>query len=235
MHKCASCDAVFCTFEDCDMHMYELNHWAVCETCNRVFRTQQALAVHMQENAHYKCYCERCDRIFNDNQVYRAHLQSKNHRSSTSKCLFCESTFVTASAVTNHIESSSCRNAPLMNRDAVLRLVRARDPTGSPQVSRRGPPPHPNAMDSFNGQKWECCLCHRQFNNSPALKQHLLSPAHRGRDYRCPNQSKCARQFTSMSSLFNHLESHSCGYMPRSEVQAYLMQVLAGKEMFHRR
>lgn len=72
---------------------------------------------------------------------------------------------------------------------------------------------------SWNGYQYECALCARGFNTLSALNQHLNSPAHEQRLYRCPGRG-CGREFIVLSGLVQHVESESCGVMRFANVQS---------------
>lgn len=71
---------------------------------------------------------------------------------------------------------------------------------------------------SWNGNAWECYLCHRKFDRLAGLNQHLNSTAHKQNLYHCP-QSTCRANFKTLASFLNHLESETCGYARFDHVQ----------------
>jgi len=65
---------------------------------------------------------------------------------------------------------------------------------------------------SFNGRKYECFLCHKEFEALERLNQHLESPAHDEEIYRCPRGWQgCGKEFRTLSALCQHVESEKCG------------------------
>lgn len=80
---------------------------------------------------------------------------------------------------------------------------------------------------AYNGHAWECYLCHRNFKTDHALTQHLGSPTHQQKVYRCPNRGRCGKEFVALAGLFNHLESESCAYMRFERVQQQVQGVFA--------
>lgn len=95
-------------------------------------------------------------------------------------CPFCLQAFATATGVTHHVERDSCPNARNINRDELYKLIRAKDPGGriSKNLVRWNASSHyEEATDNaWNGFAWECYFCHREFNSSASLNQHLSSP-----------------------------------------------------------
>lgn len=96
--------------------------------------------------------------------------------------------------VPSTILRGSCRNAPNLNRQTILRMVCERDPNGAitnKQIPWRN---EENVQYSasnlaFNGFLWECYFCHKGFSMKKGLDQHLNSPVLQDKEYRCPNAS----------------------------------------------
>ena len=80
---------------------------------------------------------------------------------------------------------------------------------------------------SWNGDFYECYLCHREFTSLNALNQHLASPAHKQKIYHCPSR-QCDKDFVSLAALFNHLESESCGAVRFEKVQSGVQNFFTG-------
>jgi hypothetical protein len=79
---------------------------------------------------------------------------------------------------------------------------------------------------SWNGNSYECYLCHRGFGSLFSLNQHLASPAHKSSIYHCPN-TRCGSEFKTLAGLFGHLESESCNFMRFGSVQQQVKNVFA--------
>jgi hypothetical protein len=62
---------------------------------------------------------------------------------------------------------------------------------------------------SFNGLAYECFLCNSTFKTLESLNQHLQSPRHDDKIYRCPKPD-CRAEFKTLSGLCQHVESGSC-------------------------
>ncbi|KAJ5579448.1 uncharacterized protein N7459_005433 [Penicillium hispanicum] len=118
-----------------------------------------------------------------------------------------------------------------MNRETILRMVRRCDPGG--MITNRQIKWYEEenvqyeATDyAFNGQLWECYLCHREFHQRKSLDQHLNSPTHQQKVYHCPNrQAHCSQEFVSLAALFNHLESEKCSFIRFDKVQQVQRQL----------
>lgn len=218
-----------------------------CETCSKVFLSEAAANSHMQAKAHYRFYCSSCDRHFQNennlrmvrNQLPRSlaihmhvrppltspqHLNSRIHRGQNIECPFCHTSFVTASGVSHHLESGACPKAQHFNRETILRMARRCDPNGLITTRQiewhdEGNVQYAATKSAFNGESWECYLCHRQFRLKRALNQHLNSPVHQQKAYHCPNRQACSKEFVSLGALFGHLESETCGFTRFANVQ----------------
>ncbi|KAB8235671.1 hypothetical protein ETB97_010219 [Aspergillus alliaceus] len=235
---CETCYRDFSSQNAANQHMTAAGHWAPripCETCNLVFHTEKGANQHMKSEAHYKNYCKNCDIRFGTENALRMHLNSKVHRGRNISCPFCKDGHTAASGLAHHLERGSCPNAPTLNRDTILRILRERDPNGL--ITNRHIKWHKedacqySATEyAFNGNGWECYLCHREFRTATSLNQHLNSMAHKQKVYHCPNlKGRCAKQFTTLAALFNHLESESCSFMRFEKVQQQAGNILQGR------
>ncbi|KAL4892364.1 hypothetical protein BDV59DRAFT_202865 [Aspergillus ambiguus] len=227
-YECQTCSRKFYSQSAADQHMDDTDHWAPeyeCETCSRQFHSQSAADQHMQALGHYRNYCKDCDRRFQSENNLWMHLNSKVHRGRSIVCPFCTGTYTTVSGLTHHLERGACPNAPNVNREAIHRFVSSRDPGGTitnKQIAWRDEDSAVyNATDCcFNGDSWECYICHREFCTKNSLNSHLNSPTHKQSVYRCPNtKSVCRKQFSTLAALFNHLENEACAFMRFENVQ----------------
>ncbi|KAJ5747332.1 uncharacterized protein N7511_009028 [Penicillium nucicola] len=239
---CQSCDREFRSENASIQHMNAVGHWKPrfqCQKCPEKFHNPGAAEKHMDMLNHYRNYCKPCDRHFQNESNLRAHLNSKTHRGTTAACPFCKGSFVTASGVFHHLEQGSCPNAPSMNHDTILRMVRQSDTHGiitNKQIEwhKEQQGQYSATNRAYNGQAWECYLCHREFNSPNSLNQHANSPVHQQKGYHCPNKrANCVKQFVSLAGLFNHFESESCGFIRFERVQR-VQQQLAGTIMGRR-
>jgi hypothetical protein len=72
---------------------------------------------------------------------------------------------------------------------------------------------------AWNGDAYECYLCHREFEYLHGLNNHIRSPVHEQNIYHCPGRG-CGREYKALSGLVQHIESESCGVMRFNQVQA---------------
>lgn len=163
-------------------------------------------------------------------------MNSRVHRGARIGCPFCKRKFVTASGLSHHLETGSCKDAPVLNRNTIHRMVRERDPNGVITMKQiewlEQNTEYMFTDQAWNGSSWECYLCHREFAASGSLNSHLNSPAHQEKVYHCPNaRGRCAREFVTLAALFNHLESESCSFMRFEKVQQHVGNVLNGNRM----
>ena len=162
------------------------------------------------------------------------HLNSRIHRGTGVACPFCNCGFTSASGVSHHLETGSCPNNTDIDRSTIYHAIRQRDPHGIVTFKQlewhSETPTQVEAPErAWNGQNYECYLCHRQFLALQGLKQHLNSPAHQQKIYHCPSR-KCARPFVSLAAMFNHLESESCGFIRFEQVQQNVNGILTGRQ-----
>ncbi|KAG2341971.1 hypothetical protein BDR05DRAFT_976668 [Suillus weaverae] len=196
-HFCQYCDVHFDSMSDLQDH-YEGEH-AYCSSCRKVF--DFGLHEHNRQK-HADVYCIACNRIFQAPSNLHSHLNSSIHRQKDTVCPFngCGLAFINNSALILHLESGSCRSG--VNRRAVDNW-------------------------SWNGQAYECVLCHTQFRALMDLNRHLTSPRHQEKVYRCP-LSTCQAHFVSLSGLCQHIESERCGVTRFKAVQDAMNNLFAG-------
>lgn len=142
------------------------------------------------------------------------HMNSSVHQQPSVTCPFCRRNFTTATGVAHHLERGSCPNARSANRDTILAELRKRDTNHV--ITKKMLTYYPASTwsattETWNGDFYECYLCHREFTQLRSLNQHLSSDAHRENVYHCINRGRCAKDFKTLAALFNHLESESCG------------------------
>ncbi|SPQ24617.1 280e8c18-3a02-4e49-8051-f5970dec81f8 [Thermothielavioides terrestris] len=122
-----------------------------------------------------------------------------------------------------------------MDRDAIYRLVRSRDPNGL--ISKRSIAWEQSSKvdylaseHAWNGRGYQCYFCAREFRQLHGLNQHLNSTAHREALYHCPNRN-CGMDFKSLAAVINHLESESCGAMRFETVQNRIGDIISGNRL----
>ncbi|KAH0039566.1 hypothetical protein KCU78_g1296, partial [Aureobasidium melanogenum] len=239
-YDCETCNAHFSTERSAEQHMEAKDHWSYpydCETCNGSFRFEDDRDDHQEEEGHYKhLHCSDCDRYFQSPNNLAQHMRSRVHQGTSIKCPFCQASFVTASGVSHHLETSSCPKAKNLSSSAIHRAIRQRDPKGV--ITERLLEWHDgntinstwNPSSAYNGSGYECYICHREFSTPRGLEQHIRSPVHQAPLYHCPNKTgKCGgKRFPTLAALFNHFESESCGFVKFGAVQKNVSGFLSG-------
>ncbi|KAI0087482.1 hypothetical protein BDY19DRAFT_892782, partial [Irpex rosettiformis] len=65
---------------------------------------------------------------------------------------------------------------------------------------------------AWNGHRYECFVCHKEFGALSALNDHLNSPVHADKIFRCPTRyNGCNQEFKTLSGLLSHVERSECG------------------------
>ncbi|KAH7320672.1 glycosyl hydrolase family 76-domain-containing protein [Stachybotrys elegans] len=210
---CETCTKNFGSLQAAQQHMTATGHWkprVPCETCTAKFHTQSAANQHMQAKGHFASYCKRCDQqVQNANKprmVRDKHLNSETHQGASIACPFCGAYHTTVRGVVHHVETGSCPKAPNLNHATILRLIREMLTASSPTY-------------------WECYICHEEFDYISGLNNHLNSPVQAAKD-----RAECAKEFQTLASLFNHLESESCQLMRFDRVQQQMGNVFSGRK-----
>lgn len=204
-----------------------------CEACNDRFATSQLARSHMDSANHWRIHwCDTCERGFQNATNLQMHLNSRTHRGSNLACPFCRRSFTTATGISAHLEAGACPNARNLNHGTILAEIRRRDPSHAitkKLLTYPGSTTTTVTSACWNGDGFECYLCHREFNSLRGLHQHVNSAAHRQNVYHCPGRS-CFKEFTALAGLFNHLESETCGAMKFDTVQRNVGNFLTGRK-----
>ncbi|KAI0325435.1 hypothetical protein GY45DRAFT_1364490 [Cubamyces sp. BRFM 1775] len=232
---CQRCDEHFDDYEELYDH-YEDAHW-YCRPCNTIFDSELGLHEHRRQK-HADRYCVPCKRMFQSASNFDSHRRSAVHQGRSIVCPMkgCGKAFVSSAALVLHLESGACVSR--VDRDTVNRIVERFDRqniiTNPSRMIAGGPGSassrKPTVVDqwaterSWNGAGYECYLCHRTYRTLPALNQHLRSPAHEDKLYRCPRGLYgCGTEFSTLSAFCQHVESGRCGVCRfRSEVDRVL-------------
>ncbi|KZT26764.1 hypothetical protein NEOLEDRAFT_1177345 [Neolentinus lepideus HHB14362 ss-1] len=177
------------------------------------FKNEYGLQEHYRQSPlHF--YCASCDKHFGSDNSLRNHLKSSIHVERTVQCRWCPKTFPTVAALALHLESSTCASG--IDRARVNAFVRSIDPHNL--ITKRlitGPSGSNTTVQStvateaaWNGYCYEYYFCPCEFQTLAALNQHLNSPAHEAKIYKCPH---CQIEFRCVSGLVQHVESEKCG------------------------
>ncbi|KAH6642826.1 hypothetical protein C7974DRAFT_431182 [Boeremia exigua] len=188
-------------YPECDprahQHADAVGHVYECETCTEAWYLWQDASAHMDEEDHWeKAHkCEACQQSFHSRAEAKQHII---HRGTDIACPFCKRGFATATSITHHLETSSCKNARSFNRNTILTEVRRRDT--SQLITKK------NLHISMH----KCYLCHKGFCELKTLNNYVHLPAHKEHVYHCPGRIY-RREFRSLAFLFNHPKSETCG------------------------
>ncbi|PHH90137.1 hypothetical protein CDD83_4419 [Cordyceps sp. RAO-2017] len=233
--ECDVCPRWFNSQLACNQHMMDTGHWPTveqyeCGFCRDTWSTEEQRDEHERRDHNY---CAECDRCFMSYNNLTMHLRSHAHRGRPVECPFCRRHFAAAAGLTNHLETGACTHAADLDRDAMYRFVRRKDPCGllsKDLVGWDGSDEYRASDRAWNGAAYECYLCHREFALLAGLNQHLNSPRHQQPLYHCPNQN-CCMDFRSLAAIINHLESEACGCTRFDTVQRKIGDLVTGDRM----
>ncbi|KAI0637525.1 hypothetical protein C8Q77DRAFT_1046942 [Trametes polyzona] len=217
---CQRCDEHFSDWEELYDH-YDTEHYR-CTECNSIFDFEVGLHEHCRQK-HPDLYCVPCKRLFQNPNNLDNHRRSAIHQGRTVQCPMknCGRSFVSKAALILHLESGSCVSG--MSRQDVNKIVAqidrsniitnpARMIAGAPGSARPTVTGMWATERAWNGTGFECYLCHRTYRSLPALNQHLQSPAHTDKLYRCPSAwYGCGAEFSTLSAFCQHVEGGKCG------------------------
>jgi len=225
---CRICDEHFDDEDELEDHYDDNHHY--CRSCGKFFTNQRGLKEHFRQSSNHH-YCIACDRHFQSENNLRNHLKSSIHQPKNSRCPFCGATFVSNSHIVLHLEQGTCPSG--FDRQAVNRVVRRYDThnviTDPSRLLTGGSGDEDVtyvANDaSWNGAAYECYLCNNTYGSLRALNQHLASPRHQEKFYICRGVS-CGSRFTTLSGLWQHIESEKCDVIKFRAVRTTMDSVL---------
>jgi len=215
-HYCQRCEEHFGDNDDLVQHYHYAHYY--CDTCEKVFSSDLGLHGHNRQS-HW--YCIPCKRVFRSESNLDNHHKSSIHQPKKYPCpgRGCGMSFVSESARVLHFEAGTCPSGVNRNRlnKFAIQMDRSNIITNSSRLISGSSSSNSSTQiwatqRNWNGYAYECSLCHRDFRAIGALNTHLQSPAHEGKIYRCPTAWRgCNTQFKTLSALFQHVESESCG------------------------
>ncbi|KAI0743101.1 hypothetical protein C8Q80DRAFT_1108110 [Daedaleopsis nitida] len=213
----------------CDICNKASRIWSAPQSSTHLTPFQQILDFELglhehRRQKHPDRYCVSCKRTFDSANNLAAHLLSATHAGQTVRCpgKACGRAFVSYSALILQLEGGTCPS----------RVTRAMIDRAVSDADRGGFITNPNRLigggsvsaqggggvtamwateHAWNGAGYECYLCHRTYGSLNALNQHLKSPAHAEKLYRCPAGGYgCGAEFGTLSGLWQHMESERC-------------------------
>lgn len=158
--------------------------------------------------------------MFQNANSFDHHCRSSIHQRRTVDCPMrgCGKSFISNAGLLLHLESGGCVSR--MTRQKIDQVMQRYDTNNLITKPNRliGSGTGPTVVGqwaterAWNGSHYECYLCHRTYASLAALNQHLSSPAHAEKRYRCPRALYgCGDEFKTLSAFCQHLESDQCG------------------------
>jgi len=211
-------------------------HW-FCVKCLLIHQSENSLNYHLGTEHNY---CSECRRFFMDANNLKMHLNSKLHKIANVPCFGgarCGKKFITISDAILRIENGYC---PSGLTGASLRRFFIRndrgnivtnpsrligyDTSGTNSQSTRYATEQSRNVDGW----YECVLCPKEFTSLRALNAHYSSSVHEARVFRCPNHgSGCAKHFSTLSGVIQHIEDGYCGARKSRHVQDRLDSLMS--------
>ncbi|PLB46325.1 hypothetical protein P170DRAFT_457029 [Aspergillus steynii IBT 23096] len=212
-----------------------------CEACDRTFRNQRSLEQHQLSPAHrplanLTCLTRSCPVRFNCPSALIHHLESGRcssgwsrqsinsvlHQYDINRVITSETVSLETSTAHPLEDSSSTSSgspiltpsdSSMLDGDEWMAVAHPNDQAGKLQVAQA------ELQTSLH-----CFLCAekgitRGFKSLKALQDHMSSPAHESRSFKCPlaftvdgweESAVHSRTFTTLSGLTQHLESARC-------------------------
>lgn len=151
---------------------------------------------------YYDNECETCDREFGSQQAAIQHMDALNHWAPRFECDTCDREFFTQRSADQHMDATRHWEPQFECETCDKRFC-----------SQLSANQHMSALNHY--ERHYCYDCAKTFQSENALRMHLNSSTHRGKNAACPF---CKTAFTSASGLSHHLETSSC---PRAKSLNY--------------
>ncbi|KAL1748275.1 hypothetical protein HDZ31DRAFT_30046 [Schizophyllum fasciatum] len=172
----------------------------ICNFCCVSFRTDNALHQHCRDRADHP-YCEACERLFGSDQGLSQHLRNASvHRGDFSD--------------SDDDDISSQYSWPPTSYPLLPSVIYYQDDADQDNYCKTCKRDFSSKASLYQHladnpvHNW-CFICQRDFRSEGALAQHNSSPAHYGRDLKCP---LCQGMFKVPSAIALHIESGCHGY-----------------------
>ncbi|KAH8823717.1 hypothetical protein DL96DRAFT_235611 [Flagelloscypha sp. PMI_526] len=232
---CPVCQRVFVNTQALNQHLSSATlhrgerEERYCQFCDREFVNAQSLWQH-RSSSHNHHWCYKCPKDFPSVDMLTQH-NSTVHKVNDLKCPLCSQMFAAPSAIAQHIESGGCSSK--ITRHHVTRAVQSLkiSPTITVTQLIEGPSPLPKGTITYhatelawNGNAYECYLCHKTCRKLSHLNDHFNSAAHDDDEFQCPGP-KCGSKFALVSGLIQHIESGSCGVSKFQEVKNRMLDI----------
>ncbi|KAI1136434.1 hypothetical protein F5Y05DRAFT_415203 [Hypoxylon sp. FL0543] len=136
--------------------------------------------------------CGTCGRKFETVQARQQHMDAVGHSSLKFGCVTCSKSFASTGAARDHMDAKNHWGYDCKRCDETF-------------------PTKEEVKEHEIEDHYFCDDCDRQFNDYNAIKMHLNSRIHRGRNMECPF---CKKHYTTATGLSHHLEGGHCASLP---------------------
>ncbi|KAJ8085023.1 hypothetical protein PM082_003800 [Marasmius tenuissimus] len=213
-HYCRNCEEFFDDEQELQRHFRNSDNHHYCRKCDRFFSTKHGLKQHYEGSSKHH-YCVECERDFRTENGLEQHRKSALHQSRNIDCCAegCDDVFVSQGHLYLHLEYGNCPSG--INRAILNREFELHDKGHKFLVPLHWLMNKPNCTSvdigrCWDGSAYQCPYCEDTFSTAAALRQHLASPRHEAKVYRCPSSACTSDGFTALSALRQHIDSETC-------------------------